>query len=234
MILLAVDTAFGHLGYCLSHDGEVLASHFARSRRSNSKLLLPTLDLLLSAVDLQKTDISAIVVNQGPGSYTGVRIGLSFAKTFAQACEIPLIPVPSLDVLAAQVDGVPEPFEVLLNCTRHELFRARYEGKAGTPVRLGDIEHVRDGAALLSHLTGPVLLHRLSVNRYAQLPEPKHPVNPNRQRSSFPDPALLNQVGAMLLNQGVLPDFDHVHPLYVKQEVTNASSREGFFRGQRL
>ena len=85
MILLAVDTAFGHLGYCLSHDGEVLARHFARSRRSNSKLLLPTLDLLVSAVGLQKTDISAIVVKQGPGSYTGVRIGLSFAKTIAQA-----------------------------------------------------------------------------------------------------------------------------------------------------
>ena len=225
MILLAIDTAFGHLGYCLSHDGEVLASHFARSRRSNSKLLLPTLDLLLNGIDLQKTDISAIVVNQGPGSYTGVRIGLSFAKTVAQVCGIPLVPIPSLDLLAAQVDGVPEPFEVLLNCTRHELFRARYECKEGTPVRLGDIKHVRDGAAVLSHLTGPALLHRLSTNRNAQLPEPKNPVYHNRQRSSFPDPALLNQVGAMLLSQGEIPDFDHVHPLYVKQEVTNSVPR---------
>ena len=105
MTLLAIDTAFGQLGYCISLDGEVLASHFARARRSNSRLLLPTLDLLLSGIGLQKTDISAVIVNQGPGSYTGVRIGLSFAKTFAQVFGIPLVPVPSLDVLAAQVEG---------------------------------------------------------------------------------------------------------------------------------
>lgn len=225
MILLGVDTAFGHLGYCLSQDGNVLASHFARSRRSNSRLLLPTLDLLLSAVGLTKADLSAVVVNQGPGSYTGVRIGLSFAKTFAQACNLPLIPVPSLEVLAAQAHGITEPFEVLLNCTRNELFRACYELKAGLPVRLGEIEHVRDGTALLSDLTTPVLLHRLSANRNSQLSEPQNPVVLHQQQDSFPDPALLNLVGAARLQQGEIPEFDRVHPLYVKQEVTNAVLR---------
>ena len=225
MTLLAIDTAFGQLGYCISLDGEVLASHFARARRSNSRLLLPTLDLLLSGIGLQKTDISAVIVNQGPGSYTGVRIGLSFAKTFAQVFGIPLVPVPSLDVLAAQVEGAPEPFEVLLNCTRQELFRARYEGKEGIPVRLGEIEHVKDGTSLLPELTGPVLLHRLNSARNPQLPEPENPLHPCRNSGSCPDPVLLNQVGAAALRQGTFPDFDHVHPLYVKQEVTNATLR---------
>jgi len=127
--------------------------------------------------------------------------------------------------LAAQAHGIMEPFEVLLNCTRHELFRARYELKAGLPVRLGEIEHVRDGTALLSELTTPVLLHRLSANRNSQLSEPQNPVVLQQQQDSFPDPALLNQVGAARLKQGEIPEFDRVHPLYVKQEVTNAVPR---------
>jgi tRNA threonylcarbamoyladenosine biosynthesis protein TsaB len=75
--------------------------HNEQSRRRHAKTAAPTITALLAAANLQPSDLGAVGCGVGPGSFTGLRIGLSMAKGLAQALNIPLITVSSLDVLAA-------------------------------------------------------------------------------------------------------------------------------------
>jgi tRNA threonylcarbamoyl adenosine modification protein YeaZ len=90
---LAIDTASDLAGVALFEDGDLLAETTWRTRQSHSRQLLPGLDRLLAQVERQKHDITAVVVCLGPGSYAGMRVGLSTAKALAFALEAPLVGV---------------------------------------------------------------------------------------------------------------------------------------------
>ena len=80
----------------------------------------------MKSTEIKLVDIDAYVVNRGPGSYTGVRIAMGVVKTFAYVHQKPVVPVDSLELLAGQISSLKEDFSVLLNCTRSEVFNARY------------------------------------------------------------------------------------------------------------
>ena len=99
-MLLAVDTATRMLSLAL-HDGErVLAECALDAGRKHSALLAPLIDDLMARVDVAYDDLTALAVCVGPGSYTGLRIGVALAKGMALARELPLIPASSLDIIA--------------------------------------------------------------------------------------------------------------------------------------
>ena len=100
---------------------------------------------MLKNAEIKLSDIDAYLVNRGPGSYTGVRIAMGVVKTFAQVHHKLVVPVDSLELLAGQISNLKEDFSVLLNCTRSEVFHARYsiiDGKpqAQTSIQLTSLE----------------------------------------------------------------------------------------------
>ena len=103
MIRLSVDTSFEHLGLCLTRNGVPLANYYSLCHRRNATIIFEVIDDLLKSAELSLAEVDAYVVNCGPGSYTGVRIGMSVAKTFAQVHDKPVIPVNSLELLAGQI-----------------------------------------------------------------------------------------------------------------------------------
>jgi len=105
MTILAIDTSNEALGIALSQEHEVIAEFVSVSKKKHSKRLMPAIVQLMKNADIKPEDLSKIIVAKGPGSYTGVRIGLSIAKTMAWSLKIPIVGISSLETLSLQAQG---------------------------------------------------------------------------------------------------------------------------------
>lgn len=102
-MILAIDTSTDSTSVALYRPGEaVLAEQSWLGGREQTTQLLPNIQRLMSLVGASSSQVKGVAVATGPGSFSGVRIGLSTAKSMAYALQIPLWGVPSLDVLAYQ------------------------------------------------------------------------------------------------------------------------------------
>lgn len=111
------------------HDGtSVVAESGQVDARRHGELLLPTVDRVLAEAGTTLDAVTGIVVGVGPGPYTGLRVGLVTAATFASALSVPVHGVCTLDGLAyaAEQAGITGPFAVATDARRKEVYWARY------------------------------------------------------------------------------------------------------------
>ncbi|MBS4220775.1 tRNA (adenosine(37)-N6)-threonylcarbamoyltransferase complex dimerization subunit type 1 TsaB [Bacillus sp. FJAT-49711] len=101
MKILAIDTSNDCLGIALLSEEKIIGEYITNMKKNHSVRVMPAIERLLSDCETDTTELSKIVVAQGPGSYTGVRIGVTIAKTMAWSLGIPLVGVSSLAILAA-------------------------------------------------------------------------------------------------------------------------------------
>lgn len=132
-MLLAIDTATKYLGLAL-HDGHMLLAEQAwRTGNRHNEMLAVTIQHMMAACDVTMNDLTMIAVANGPGSYTGLRIGVAMAKGIASAKQLPLIGVSTLDILAAA-----QPF----HHTRHRLIAVVEAGRGRV---IAGTYHVKKG-----------------------------------------------------------------------------------------
>lgn len=98
--ILSIDTATEVCSVVLSCNGKNILCKEQNGTNMHSQILLPYIDEVLQQSGIAKTQLSAIAVSEGPGSYTGLRIGVSTAKGLCYALQIPLIAVPTLMSIA--------------------------------------------------------------------------------------------------------------------------------------
>ncbi len=99
---LSIETSTEVCSVAVHEEGQLLAYAESRRQKSHSSLLVPMVDQLLANSKIQKTELSAIAVSKGPGSYTGLRIGTSTAKGLCYALDIPLIAIDTLQAMALE------------------------------------------------------------------------------------------------------------------------------------
>jgi len=127
MKILAVDTSTG-TGSVALLDGDRLKVEWSiLSAQSHNRRLLKTIDHLIHQADWSLEDIDAYAVTKGPGSFTGVRIGLTTMKTLAWTMSKPFVSIPSLDALAAQFPYASIPICILLDARKKETYCAVYQ-----------------------------------------------------------------------------------------------------------
>lgn len=97
---LALDTSTASMTIALFRDGRLLRESHSISERNHSIRLLPAIRELAASCGVKVGDLDGVAVGNGPGSYTGIRIAVTVAKTFAWSLKLPLIPVSSLEALA--------------------------------------------------------------------------------------------------------------------------------------
>ncbi len=98
-LILSIETGTDVCSVALANDGELMALRESDEGRDHAKRVALFVDELLRETGVQPTDLDAIAIGKGPGSYTGLRIGVSFAKGMCYALNIPLIAIGSLDAL---------------------------------------------------------------------------------------------------------------------------------------
>jgi tRNA threonylcarbamoyladenosine biosynthesis protein TsaB len=127
--LLALETATETCGAALLQDGAVTAASHLHRPRVHSERLTPVVEDVLRHADTAPEALDAVAVSMGPGSYTGLRIGVSTAKGWALATDAALVGVPTLEAYAAQVAPTAEVGDVLcplLDARRDEVYGAAY------------------------------------------------------------------------------------------------------------
>lgn len=101
--ILSIETSTAICSVAIHNEGKLMANADLYLEKSHSNSLTPLIEQLIHHCDLQMKDINAIAVSSGPGSYTGLRIGLSTAKGLCYALDIPLISISSLESMTTQV-----------------------------------------------------------------------------------------------------------------------------------
>lgn len=127
MKVLAIDTSNFTLGIALINDTQVIGEYTTNLKKNHSVRVMPAIETLLRDCDTSPKELTKIVVAQGPGSYTGVRIGVTIAKTLAWTLKIPLSAVSSLEVLVANgryFNGLVSP---LFDARRGQIYTGLYE-----------------------------------------------------------------------------------------------------------
>lgn len=158
MVLLAIDTATRTLGLALYDGSTLLAEQMWVAGNQHNLLLAPAIRSTLHVLDLTPAALSAVAVTVGPGSYTGLRIGVALAKGLAAVRPLPLIGVTTLDVLAI---AQPVSTKFLLVCVvqagRSRIITSQYVTRKGRwTVELAPT--ITDWATLLPTLTTPALI----------------------------------------------------------------------------
>ena len=220
MNMLALNTAFNTVAVSLMKQNELAANYYAVCKKRGEQLIFQVLENLLNNAQMALPQIDCYVVVQGPGSYTGIRIGMAVAKTLAQIHQTPMIGINSLQLLAALATPLHAPFYVLLNCTRSEVFYAQFQFESQKPVPLTDIRLTTLEALWDSLHDQPVVLQRLAPAKGTSSPLFEqlslHPL-----QYPIADAYALLQLGRDAYDhyQG---HFPIVHPIYLKKDVVGS------------
>lgn len=129
MKILAIDTSNYTLGVGLVNGSQVAGEFITNVKKNHSVRAMPAIEQLMKDCEIKPKDLDKIVVAKGPGSYTGVRIGVTIAKTLAWTLNIPISGVSSLEVLAMNgkyFDGYIAP---LFDGRRGQIFTGLYQWK---------------------------------------------------------------------------------------------------------
>ncbi|HJV16452.1 MAG TPA: tRNA (adenosine(37)-N6)-threonylcarbamoyltransferase complex dimerization subunit type 1 TsaB [Bacillales bacterium] len=160
MTILAIDTSNNALGVALFDEDRVLGEYITNMKKNHSVRIMPAIHTLLKDCDRAPADLTRIVVAKGPGSYTGVRIGVTIAKTLAWALNIPLVGVSSLEILASGVgryfNGYISP---IFDARRGQVYTGLYQYENGsiTTVEQDKLVMLADWAEKLKTSIKPIL-----------------------------------------------------------------------------
>lgn len=131
--ILNIDCAVSGASICLSKNGELLDVAENKNQKDQAAWLQPAIRDLLTSAGVTMQELKAIAVSNGPGSYTGLRIGLSTAKGLCFALALPLIAIGTLEMMAAGVtDSDTELICPMIDARRMEVFTAVYNKKMET------------------------------------------------------------------------------------------------------
>lgn len=217
MKVLAIETATPASSIALAEDRTVIASAQKVDRRGHSAFLVSALDFCFDQAGWTPLDLNAVVVDIGPGLYTGIRVGLATAQGLAAALGVPLLPANALDALALRATTGRRHIYSVIDVRRNEWAVASYRPVPGGVVKDGpgqlvsantlrgmlesdpeDILLVGDVESLpASTLTG---LHRMKTGR-----------------PRFPGADALLECVAARLKAEEFPHPDEIRPLYMRE-----------------
>jgi tRNA threonylcarbamoyladenosine biosynthesis protein TsaB len=159
MKVLAVETATAWQSVALLDGERVLARFDQDAAGSHARLLLPAIDHVLSEAGLAPAKLEGLVVSIGPGSFTGLRVGLSTALGIRTVTRLPLAVVPTLEGMAWNLRGAPTPICPIINSRRGEIYWAVFQWRGREHLERIAPEQVGVGLALGKQLNGPVVLY---------------------------------------------------------------------------
>ena len=170
MKILAIDTSTLVMGVSLLEDDRVLGEVTTNLRKDHSVRLMPTVARLMEELRLSLSELDLIAVASGPGSYTGVRIGVTTTKAMAWSRNLPLIGISSLAVLAMNGMRFGGKIAPLFDARRDRVYTGLFDGREDGEVRPVKEERVTPIDEWLEELKGegPILFLGDDVGRFRE------------------------------------------------------------------
>ena len=138
VLVLGIDTATTRVSVAIASGGEVLGSVSLAGGRRHAEQLAPAIRYVCAELDVSLDQLAAVAVDVGPGLFTGLRVGVTTAKVMAQALRVPIVGVPSLDLLAYPLRYSNRLVVAVLDARRREVFSASYRPVPGGLQRVTD------------------------------------------------------------------------------------------------
>ncbi|HZK44417.1 MAG TPA: tRNA (adenosine(37)-N6)-threonylcarbamoyltransferase complex dimerization subunit type 1 TsaB [Syntrophomonadaceae bacterium] len=138
MLILAIDSATPCAGVALVNKEKVLYEESANFKRTHSEILMPMVDRAFKTCECSLDDVSAIAVTVGPGSFTGLRIGMGTVKGLGLGSGKPIIVVSTLETIAFNLSGHQAMVGVLLDARKQEVYSSIYDVSGKFPSALTD------------------------------------------------------------------------------------------------
>ena len=235
MIVLAVESATDVAGVALADEGGVLAEVKSAPGRRHAESIAPALAAVCHQAEVALSAVNAVVVDVGPGLFTGLRVGVATAKALAFALDVPVAPVTSLEVLAhaaaAQLaeEGESENERIVVpvvDARRGEVFAGRFRTRSAGAEPVG--EPARRTPEDLAHRLGadrttveaPVVLVGNGARRYEELLRGVPGVTFGRRALAHPPVGVLATLGLQRAELGEVVDAASVLPVYLRDADT--------------
>jgi len=215
---LAIDTSTTTASLALVQDGEVLVELTWRCEQNHTIELLPRLTHLLNQNKLSLQSVSCIIVARGPGSFNGLRVGVSTAKGLAFSLGVPIVGISTLEVEAYQHAETGLPICPIFNAGREEIATAIYQ-KKGNRWRQLAAEHITTVEALCSQITTKTIfcgefIPFIATQLRKQL---KQRAIISTSAARLRRASFLAELGQQRLKAGNYDDLATLQPLYLRR-----------------
>ena len=240
MFVLGIETT-GAEGSCAVIEREtrrIAASRAITGQMSHLKELAPDIDDMLKSLDITPRDLAAVAVSIGPGSFTGIRIGVTTARTLCQALDIPCVPVPTLELFRG-LAGPDRASAVILNARRGQVYGAVFDKAGGDvlppgPYMLTDVLDAAESIKADETKGGPSLVfYGDGIDAYSEKPEYAERL----AAFSWADPKeryqraeLVCLKGVEMMEKGMTKAYAEVMPDYMRLAEAEQRLRDGSLR----
>lgn len=212
-LILCLETATTNCSVGLAKDGQLLSIKEDNSKNySHAEKLHVFINDILAEAGVQAEDLDAIAVSKGPGSYTGLRIGVSAAKGLCFSLDIPLISVPTLNLLALKLKGESGLIISMLDARRMEVYSSVYDAS---------INQIRDTKAeVLDEDSFSEYLEKSKVhfigNGVAKFEEICNHPNAVFHKQKFPSAKEMAEIAELKHQKSDTEDVAYFEPYYLK------------------
>lgn len=219
MRILALETSAKSVSVAVTENGVLLAQAYQNQGLTHSVTLMPLLDGMLGAAGLTLDDMELIAVTHGPGSFTGLRIGVSAAKGLAWAKDLPCCGVSTLEAMAWGVTDFEGIVAGAMDARRQQIYNAFFRCENGTVTRLcaDRAVSVEQAAQELSALPGTKLIvgdgAELLYNCLQKIDAPCRLASPLHRYQSAAGVAMAAE---QLLAQGLTCTAQELRPMYLR------------------
>jgi tRNA threonylcarbamoyladenosine biosynthesis protein TsaB len=219
VLTLAIDTATARVGVAIGRDGRVLAELTVDGTRRHAEELAPAITEVVRESGIGLDRLQFVSVGIGPGMFTGLRVGVTTARMLGQALGVPVVGIPSLDLVAYPWRNTDRRIVALIDARRSEVYVARWTIVGGGLERHGDytVETPEAVAARLAaggelvRLVGEGALAHASV--FDALPG----VQRLGEEAAFPDVGALVELATARFERGEHDPPERVQPLYLRR-----------------
>jgi tRNA threonylcarbamoyladenosine biosynthesis protein TsaB len=221
MKILAIETSTRNLSIVISDERSVLAEYKGDAVLRHSQDLIPNIEELLKKIDSDLIDIDCFAVSIGPGSFTGLRVGVSMLKGLNLVTKIPIVTVPTLDVIAYNAVGINTPICVIVDAKKKNLYSSFYKPEDGGIIRSWDYLLI-SAEDLVKRINGKTFFAGDGVALYGSLIA-KRLKGANLAGKEYwsPDARVVARLGAERFKRGQFADPDTLVPMYIYSQKCN-------------
>ena len=234
MIVLSIDSATDAATAAVVSNDQILGEMNFANKKQHSVLIMPMIDELLKSLDLTIDDIEGFVISKGPGSFTGLRIGMATIKGLSLGSSKPYVSVSSLDSLAYNLYGANGIVCPIMDALRENVYCGLYKFENGEMIKLMDYDRLSldELVSKLKEFNEPVYFVGDGTKKYGELLKNSlencffAPNNLNYTRASS-----LGELGIKLLSQGISDDINISNPLYLRKSQAEREYDEKLKKG---
>ncbi len=221
MFVLGIDTATRVAGAAVIGQDRLISERFINNLKTHSQNIIPMINQVMEDAGIKPQDLQGIAVTGGPGSFTGLRIGMSVAKTMGQVLNIPVVGISTLKVLAWNVYGIEGLICPILDAKKNEVYACIYRSAPG------GLEELVDPAAFsLERLITELTKYESKITFLGDgIPVYGHTIREKLGQRAlfgtkincFPRAAAVAELGLARIREGRLADSTFLQPVYLRK-----------------